>query len=108
MNELVIKQNEVVQLTEEAISKINVLEQQKAMIKKAEEDLKSNMIEQMEKYGVTQIKNDLFTISYTPEHTQSRFDSKAFKEQSPVLYDSYCKESTVKASIKITLKKEKK
>ena len=108
MNELVIKQNEVVQLTEEAISKINVLEQQKAMIKKAEEDLKSNMIEQMEKYGVTQIKNDLFTISYTPEHTQSRFDSKAFKEQSPVLYDSYCKKSTVKASIKITLKKEKK
>lgn len=107
MNELVVKQNGIAQVTEEAINQINVLKKQKEMIKKAEDELNKTLLEQMEKFGVTQIKNDSFTISYTPEHTATRFDSKALKEQSPALYDSYCKETTVKSSIKITMKKGK-
>ena len=105
MNELVVKQNGIAQVTEEAINLINALKKQKEMIKKAEDDLHRTLLEQMENVGGTQIKNDFFTISYTPEHTTTRFDSKALKEQAPALYDSYCKEIKVKASVKITPRK---
>lgn len=107
MNDLIIKQNDIVQVSQEAIEKIKTLKKAQKNLKEAEDELNKTLLEQMEKFGVDQIKNDTFTISYTPEHTAVRFDSKALKEQSPALYDSYCKETTVKSSIRITLKKEK-
>lgn len=105
MNELVIKENGVAQVSQQAIETINALIAQEKAIKQKKDELNAVLLEQMQKYGVKQIKNDFFTISFTEEHTSERFDSKALKEQAPALYDSYCKESVVKASVRITPKK---
>ena len=105
MSELVVKENDVVMIEQSALAKIcNLLDQEKA-IKLEKDNLMKSLQEQMEKYGVTQIKNDYMTISYTGEHTAERFDSKSLKEQAPALYDSYCKETKVKASVRITPRK---
>lgn len=105
MTDLVVKENGVAQVTQQAIEAINDVIAQEKAIKERKEAMTKALLEQMEKYNVTQIKNDFFTVSYTAEHTAERFDSKSLKEQSPALYDSYCKEVNVKASLRITPKK---
>ena len=99
-NDVIIYENGIAQVPQETIIYIKKLEETAKAIK-----AKQELMKQMEKYGVTQIKNDCFTISYTPEHTAERFDSKELQNQSPALYEAYCKESTIKASVRITLKK---
>ena len=99
-NDVIIYENGIAQVPQETIAYIKKLEETSKAIK-----AKQELMKQMEKYGVTQIKNDCFTISYTPEHTAERFDSKSLQNQSPALYEAYCKEATVKASLRITLKK---
>lgn len=105
MTELVVKENGIAQVTQQAIEAINQVIAEEKAVKEKKEAMQQALLEQMEKYNVTQIKNDYFTVSYTAEHTADRFDSKALKEQSPALYESYCKETKVKASLRITPKK---
>lgn len=105
MEELIKYEGGTALLADNAIKAIKTLEQQAKSIKEQQEEMKKALIEQMEQYGVTQIKNDYMTISYTPEHTTQRFDSTALKNQSPKLYEAYCKESKTKASVRISLAK---
>lgn len=105
MTDLVVKENGVAQVTQQAIEAINDMIAQEKAIKERKDAMTKALLEQMEKYNVTQIKNDFFTVSYTAEYTAERFDSESLKEQSPALYDSYCKEVNVKASLRITPKK---
>lgn len=105
VNDVIIYENGVAQVPQETITYIKNLEEAAKAIKAKQDEMKQELMKQMEKYGVTQIKNDSFTISYTPEHTAERFDSKSLQNQSPALYEAYCKESTIKASVRITLKK---
>ena len=72
--------------------------------KKAEEHIQ----EIMEERGITSLKTNYFTISYTPEHMTTKFDQTAFKKEHSDLFDQFQKRSPVKASVRITLKKEKK
>lgn len=104
-NDVIIYENGIAQVPQETIAYIKKLEETSKAIKAKQDEMKQELMKQMEKYGVTQIKNDCFTISYTPEHTAERFDSKELQNQSPALYEAYCKEATVKASLRITLKK---
>ena len=77
-------------------------------LKNQEEEFKKQLQEQMESRGIKSIKTDLFTITLTPEHKTDRLDQKALKAENPELFDKYVKQTTVKASVKITLKKEHK
>lgn len=104
-SDVIVYENGVAQVPQETITYIKQLEETAKAVKAKQDEMKQELMKQMEKYGVTQIKNDSFTISYTPEHTAERFDSKSLQNQSPALYEAYCKEATVKASLRITLKK---
>lgn len=72
---------------------------------KAEQDkLRAGMLELMEKHNVKSWEGDMVKITRVPASERESFDSKAFKEKHPELYAEFIKKSTVKHSLKITLK----
>lgn len=90
----------------EVIDQITSIEQEIKLLKSIEDDMKSKLLKAMKENGVKQIKNDSFTISYTPEHTVERLDTKALQKDFGTICDKYMKETKVKDSIRITLAKE--
>ena len=89
---------------EEVCERIISLEKQAKEIKKQQDSMKAEILDAMQKYDVLKLDNEFLKILFIPEHDAERFDSKAFKEDNPDIYDSYVKMSTVKPSIRITVK----
>lgn len=73
-------------------------------LKDAEEALKTAVLEEMEEKKILSIKTAEMTISYIASYDREGLDAKRLKEENPDLYDSYVKITSVKPSIKITLK----
>ncbi len=67
-------------------------------------ELKDSLRKLMEENGVTKFECDQFTASIGKASVQERFDSKAFKEAEPELYQQYVKKSQVKGKFSIKLK----
>lgn len=79
-------------------------------IKSIQEDIKAKrelLLELMTQYDVKSIKNDLFTYTRVNENIRTTVDSKKLKELYPNIYDEVKKETKVKASLRITKRKEK-
>lgn len=70
--------------------------------KQLEEQLRSNLLEQLEVSGATQYTGRMFTATYVKPTTRVSLDSKRLQEEQPEIYASYIKETQVKASIKLT------
>ena len=71
---------------------------------KAEES-RATLLAWMEANGVLSIKGEGFTVSYVSPTTRKTFDTKKAQADFPVLKDDkYYKTSSVKSSVKITLK----
>ena len=79
-----------------------------ARMKEAEklaEEHKATLLAWMEAHGVLNIKGEGFTVSYVSPTTRKTFDTKKAQADFPALKDDkYYKTSTVKSSVKITLK----
>lgn len=73
-------------------------------IKEQEEELKKQILAEMEKRGILKIDNDQLTITYIAETDRETFDSKEFRSQYPELYDDFVKITTVKPSIRMKVK----
>lgn len=58
----------------------------------------------MEQNGVVKIDTDEVLINYIPSTIRETFDSKAFEDDFPDLYDHYVKMSKVKPSVRIKVK----
>lgn len=72
---------------------------------KAEQDkLRAGLLELMEQHNVKSWEGDMVKITRVPASEKESFDSKGFKEKHPELYNEFLKKSTVKASLRITLK----
>ena len=67
-------------------------------------ELKESLRVMMEKHGVTKFECDQFTASIGKASVQERFDSKAFKEADPELYQQYVKKSQVKGKFTVKLR----
>lgn len=67
-------------------------------------ELKDSLRKLMEEHGVSKFECDQFTASIGKASVQERFDSKAFKEAEPELYQQYVKKSQVKGKFSIKLK----
>lgn len=65
------------------------------------------LLELMTQYGVKTIKNDLFTYTRVHESIRTSIDSAKLKEVYPDIYDEVKKETKVKASLRITKRKDK-
>lgn len=104
MDDIIVKQDSAIDVVPEIKKQIVLLEKQAKEIKDKQKELQTSLCKAMEQYGVKKIDNDSFTVTYVAEHDTERFDSKAFKEENPDIYDSYVKMSKVKPSVRITIK----
>ena len=104
MNNIIERTGSDVTFSEEVCEKVISLEKQAKEIKKQQDDMKNEILDAMQKYGVLKIDNEFLKIALIPEHDAEKFDSKAFKEENPDIYDSYVKLSKVKPSVRITIK----
>jgi hypothetical protein len=72
---------------------------------KLADEHKATLLAWMEAHGVLNIKGDGFTVSYVSPTVRKTFDTKKAQADFPVLKDDkYYKTSSVKSSVKITLK----
>lgn len=69
--------------------------------KQLEEQLRANLLEQLEISGATQYTGRMFTVTYVKPTTRVSLDSKRLQEELPEIYASYIKETQVKASVKL-------
>jgi len=109
-----IYQSETMELSEKEINEIsmllNVIDTAKKNMEYAENQLatlRDSIKEQMENRGIKAIKNENFTITYKAPTTRQTIDSAKLKVEQPDIYSQYLKETNIKSSIEIKLKKEK-
>ena len=73
--------------------------EQKKVIETQIEELRRNLVEQMELHGEEKVSSERFTVTYQPPRTVMQFDGKAFREENQALYDRYCKPKKREAMI---------
>lgn len=99
------KDNEVNAILDVSISnKIAEFERQLKTITEQEAELKSAILEEMEKYGILKLETDNLVISYYSPSDRETFDKDTFREDHPDMYDDYIKITPVKSSIRIKVK----
>lgn len=104
MTNIIERKDSDVTISEEVCERIISLEKQAKEIKKQQDNMKAEILDAMQKYGVLKLDNEFLKIAFVPEHDAERFDSKTFKDENPDVYDMYVKISKVKPSIRITVK----
>lgn len=62
-------------------------------------EVRANILQQMESHGIEKIRSEQFSVSYTPARTVVQFDSKAFRTENEELYSNYCRPKLREASI---------
>lgn len=102
--ELITKENNNVQLNSEISLKIANFEKQVKAIKEAEDKLKAQILEEMEKYNITKLDTEELTITYVAPTYRETFDSKKLRTDNEELYNKYISLSSVKSSIRIKVK----
>lgn len=102
--ELITKDNNSVQLNSEISLKIANFEKQVKAIKEAEDKLKAQILEQMEKHNITKLDTQELTITYVAPTYRETFDSKKLRADDEELYNKYISLSSIKSSIRIKVK----
>lgn len=85
---------------------IKSCEDQKKQAEERAKKLRENLLEAMEKDAIKTFENDAIRITYVAPQTRSTIDSARLKKELPEIAEQYSKETSVKASLKITLKGE--
>lgn len=75
------------------------LQLEKAAIEKKINDIRSQILQEMEQRNLDKLNSAKYSVSYYPARTIMQFDSKAFKEEHGDLYLSYCLPKEKEASI---------
>lgn len=83
---------------------LKTLDLKKKELEDQEKEMKQALIKKMEENGVKSIDNDLFKITYVEGYERESIDSTRLKKEKPEIAAEYIKSSTVKASVRITLK----
>ena len=81
-------------------------EQQKKMTEERAKELRAMLLDEMEKQGVKTFENERIRLTYVAPQTRSTIDSAKLKKDHPEIAEKYQKQTSVKASLKITLKGE--
>lgn len=80
------------------------LEKQSKAIKARQADLRADLVDIMEDYGVKSWENDLFKITYVAPTSRKSIDSTSLKKEMPEVFNAYQKVSDVKANVRVTVK----
>jgi regulator of replication initiation timing len=102
--ELIKVENEIGILDTEVSKKVAEFEKAIKEIKEKEEELKQNILTEIENKNILKLETDDLTITYIAPAERETFDSKKFREENPDLYDEYVKFSPVKSSIRVKVK----
>ena len=103
MNEIMITNDNLI--PKETENQIIKIEEQIAELKKAQEEMKSKLIQEMAIRNIKKIETEKITITYIEPTTRETFDTKSFRADHSDLYDEDAKLSDVKAAIRIGVKK---
>lgn len=104
MTELIALTENGAILSRDTVEKIAEFERVAKEIKAKQDELKAAILAEMEEKNILKLETPEMTITYVPKSDRETLDSKAIKEELPDIYDSYCKLSPVKASIRIKLR----
>lgn len=77
------------------------------LIKEKQEAIKEVVLKGIKKLGMDSVKNEYGTFTVVPKSVGTTFDSKAFKEDAPKIYNMYLKDTSKKEYLKVTPKKQK-
>lgn len=102
MNDIALTNDNLIPKSTE--NQIIKLEKKIAELKKAQDEMRAKLFDEMQKRNIRKIETDKLTITLIDETTRESFDTKKFREENRDLYDEYVKLSTVKASIRIGVK----
>lgn len=102
--ELIKVENEIGILDTEVSKKVAEFEKAIKEIKEKEEELKQNILTEMENKNILKLETDDLMITYIAPAERETFDNKRFREDNPDLYDEYVKFSPVKSSIRVKVK----
>lgn len=102
--ELIKVENGIGILDTEVSKKVAEFEKALKEIKEKEEELKQNILSEMESKNILKLETDSLTVTYIAPAERETFDSERFREDNPDLYDEYVKFSPVKSSIRIKVK----
>lgn len=91
-------------LSADTIEKMIYFEKEMASLKKKQDEMKAAILKKMEETGTKSVKIGPLSITYVAASTTTKFDSKTFKDENPSLFNHYSKVSSVKPSIRITIK----
>lgn len=91
-------------LNDEVTSQLVEIQKLSKELKEKEDAIKKALIEEMESKGIIRIHAQGLSISYVAPTQRETFDSKAFKEANPDLYDEYVKFTNVSSSVRFKLK----
>ena len=99
-NPVEVFQEHNVQLLDE----LRIAEEQYKMLKDGRDNLKEQLLKQMELYGVDKFDNDKMSITYVKGSTGIKFNSTKFKKDYPTIYNEYCEPAVRAASIRFKVK----
>lgn len=102
MNELIKVENGCISIQEEVQMKLKAFQVEKARMEMLEKEIKEAMLQVMEENGIKSFESDVMKITYKAATTRKSVDTAALKEQG--LYETFLKESPVKASVVISWK----
>lgn len=102
--ELIKVENEIGILDTEVSKKVAEFEKALKEIKEKEEELKQNILTEMENKNILKLETDDLMITYIATVERETFDIKRFREDYPDLYDEYVKFSPIKSSIRVKVK----
>lgn len=104
MKNLIVFEGDKALLSPETSAKIADLERMMQSIKKGYDELKANILKEMEANNVVKLDTEDVLISYVAPSDRETFDTKAFRKDNPDAYDEYVRITPVKSSIRIKLR----
>ncbi len=99
-NGQIICSDEMMEITKQARSL--AIRQKKLDIEM--ERFKEAMKKAMSENGIKKFENEFLCVSFTPEHSTSKIDTALLKQLHPKIAKECTKESTVKASVRVTFR----
>ena len=80
------------------------LDRQKKALEAQDKEIRKQLTDVMNIYGVKNVENDILKITYVAESTRTTIDSAKLKKDHPDIVKKYSKTSKVSASVRITVK----
>ena len=102
MNEIITVKENQIQIQQDFIEEYRAFQETKALMEIREKELKKALLEAMEQNGIKSFDCEGLRITLKHASTRKTVDTALMKEHG--IYDSYTKDSEVKASVTITLK----